>query len=57
MEFGLSQDQKMMQESVERTLARLSSLDRTRKAAETNAMARDVWDGLVELGAPAILIP
>ncbi|HWD50283.1 MAG TPA: acyl-CoA dehydrogenase family protein [Rhizomicrobium sp.] len=57
MEFGLSQDQKMMQESVERTLARLAPLDRTRKAAETNGMARDVWDGLVELGAPAILIP
>jgi len=57
MEFGLSQDQKMMQESVERTLVRLAPLDRTRKAAETNAMARDVWDGLVELGAPAVLIP
>ena len=56
MEFGLSPDQKMMQESVERTLARLAPLDRTRKTAETNAMARDVWDGLVELGAPAILI-
>ena len=57
MEFGLSTDQKMMQESVERTLARLAPLDRTRKAAETNAIARDVWDGLVELGAPAVLIP
>ena len=57
MEFGLSADQKMMQESVERTLARLAPLDRTRKAAETNAIARDVWDGLVELGAPAVLIP
>jgi len=57
MEFGLSSDQKMMQESVERTLTRLCPLERTRKAAETNAIARDVWDGLVELGAPAILIP
>jgi len=57
MEFGLSADQKMMQESVERTLVRSCPLDRVRKAAETNAMARDVWDGLVELGAPAILIP
>jgi alkylation response protein AidB-like acyl-CoA dehydrogenase len=57
MEFGLSPDQKMMQESVERTLARLCPLERTRKAAETNAIARDAWDGLVELGAPAILIP
>ncbi|HEY4125744.1 MAG TPA: acyl-CoA dehydrogenase family protein, partial [Rhizomicrobium sp.] len=57
MEFGLSSDQKMMQESVERTLVRLAPLDRTRKAAETNAIARDVWDGLVELGAPAVLIP
>ena len=51
MEFGLSQDQKMMQESVERTLARLAPLDRTRKAAETNAIARDVKETVRKLKA------
>ncbi len=57
MEFGLCADQKMMQESVERTLVRICPLDRVRKAAETKTVAHDVWAGLVELGAAGIIIP
>lgn len=43
MEFALSQDQKLMQESVYRSLARICPLDRVRKAAEKNEPAQDVW--------------
>jgi len=57
MEFALSQDQKMMQESVNRTLDRVCPLDRVRKAADANEFAEDVWLALVELGIPGLLIP
>ncbi|HEY4125813.1 MAG TPA: acyl-CoA dehydrogenase family protein [Rhizomicrobium sp.] len=57
MEFALSQDQKMMQESVNRTLDRVCPLDRVRKAAEKNEPAQDVWNALVELGIPGLIIP
>lgn len=57
MEFALSRDQKMMQESVSRTLDRVCPLDRVRKAADANEFAEDVWLALVELGVPGLLIP
>jgi alkylation response protein AidB-like acyl-CoA dehydrogenase len=57
MEFALSSDQTMLQESLERTLARVCPLDRVRQAAEAREPARDVWDALVELGVPGIVIP
>lgn len=50
MEFGLTSDQKMMQESVDRTLDRVSPLDVVRKGA-------NAFDALLELGVPGILIP
>lgn len=57
MEFALSPDQKMMQESVNRTLERVCPLDRAKAAANRNEIARDVWAALVDLGIPALLIP
>ena len=57
MEFGLSDDQKMMQESIERSLERVAPLERVRKAAGREPYAGDVWKALVELGVPGILIP
>ena len=54
MEFGLSEEQTLLQDSVNRFLDEASSLDKVRefvKAPET-----DVWGGLVELGVPGILI-
>ncbi len=57
MEFALSQDQKMMQDSVNRTLDRICPLDRVRKAADANEFAEDVWLALAELGIPGLLIP
>ena len=58
MEFALSAGQKMMQESVNRTLERVCPLDRVKAAVNADeAIARDAWDALVELGVPALLIP
>ena len=57
MEFALSADQKMLQESLDRTLGRVCPLERVRKAAEMKEQARDVWDALADLGVPAVLIP
>jgi alkylation response protein AidB-like acyl-CoA dehydrogenase len=50
MQFDLSPDQKMMQESIGRTLARVSPLEEVRKGASA-------FDALKELGVPGILIP
>ncbi len=50
MDFGLSDDQKMMQESVGRTLERAVPLDAVRKGASA-------FEALKELGVPGILIP
>ncbi|HEX4294324.1 MAG TPA: acyl-CoA dehydrogenase family protein [Rhizomicrobium sp.] len=50
MEFALTADQKMMQESIGRTLERAVSLDAVRKGASA-------FEPLKELGVPGILIP
>ena len=58
MEFALSQDQKMMQESVMKTLDRVCPLDRVKASVQQKEpLARDVWQSLVEVGVPALLIP
>jgi len=57
MEFALNDDQKMMQESINRTLERVSPLERVRKAAGHEAFAADVLNALVELGVTGILVP
>lgn len=57
MEFGLSEDQRLMQDSVRRTLEKASSLERVRAAAEAREpKALDVWHALVELGVPGLLV-
>jgi alkylation response protein AidB-like acyl-CoA dehydrogenase len=50
MEFSLTSDQKMMQESIRRTLERAVPLDAVRKGASA-------FEALKELGVPGILIP
>ncbi len=58
MEFGLTSDQKMMQESIGRTLERVCPLERVRKSADSAELfAVDVSKALAELGVPGILIP
>ena len=58
MEFGLSQEQIALQDSVNRFLDEKIPLERVRKYAgnaEDNGL--DIWSGLTELGIPALLIP
>ena len=57
MEFGLTDDQKMMQDSVNRTRERVAPLERVRKAAEAGGHASDVLKAVAELGVTGILIP
>ncbi|MFZ5721091.1 MAG: acyl-CoA dehydrogenase family protein [Pseudomonadota bacterium] len=58
MRFALSEDQVMLQDSLNRTLADLAPLDRVRRFADGDeAAAPDIWAGLAELGAPGILVP
>jgi alkylation response protein AidB-like acyl-CoA dehydrogenase len=57
MEFGLTDDQKMMQDSINRTLERVCPLERVRKVAGHEPYAADVLKALAELGVPGILVP
>lgn len=58
MEFGLSEDQKLLQESVRGTLEKVSPLERVRKVAEAREPhADDIWAALKELGVPGMLVP
>jgi alkylation response protein AidB-like acyl-CoA dehydrogenase len=54
MEFDITADQKMMQESIDRTLERVCPLECVRKA---NGRADDVRQALAELGVTGLLIP
>ena len=58
MDFALTQDQKMMQESLVRTLEQASSLDRVRRfAGDLHDKGGDVWQALVEFGLAGIVVP
>ncbi len=58
MDFALTTDQKMLQESLTRTLGDASPLDRVRKFADDlKDPAKDVWDALADFGLPGIVIP
>ena len=58
MEFGLSEEQIALQDSVNRFLNEQVPLDRVRQFADDeDDTGREIWDGLAELGVPALLIP
>lgn len=58
MDFSLTQDQRMMQDSLVRTLADASSLDRVRKfAGDLSDKGGDVWQAMAEFGTAGIAIP
>ncbi|THD78515.1 MAG: acyl-CoA dehydrogenase [Phenylobacterium sp.] len=58
MRFALSEDQKMLQDSLAKALAEASPLDRVRKfAADPKDKAADIWQALVEFGLPGIVVP
>jgi alkylation response protein AidB-like acyl-CoA dehydrogenase len=57
MRFALSEDQVLLQDSLNRALADLSPLDRVRKFADGGEVsAPDIWAGLSELGLPGLTI-
>lgn len=57
MRFALSEDQTLLQDSLNRTLADLSPLERVRKFADGGeCSAPDIWAGLSDLGLPGLMI-
>ena len=57
MDFALSAEQRLLQTSLAGVLERLAPLERVRAYAEgDHSIARDIWAGLAELGAPGVLI-
>ena len=58
MEFGLSQEQRMLRESIDRFLEDNVDLDRVRRFADdADDRGEDIWRGLAELGVPGLLVP
>jgi alkylation response protein AidB-like acyl-CoA dehydrogenase len=58
MDFSLTSDQKLMQESLGRTLAEASSLDRVRRfAGDLADQGADVWQALADFGLAGIVVP
>jgi len=58
MEFGLSQDQMLLQDSVRRFTENKLPLDKVREyAAAKTGFNEGVWKGLVELAATGVLVP
>ena len=57
MRFALSEDQTLLQDSLNKALADLSPLERVRKFADGGEeTAPDIWAGLSELGLPGLII-
>ena len=58
MDFSLTQDQRMMQNSLVRTLADASPLERVRKfAGDLSDKGADVWQAMAEFGLAGIVVP
>lgn len=58
MDFSLTSDQKMMQESLARTLAEASSLERVRKfAGDLGDKGADIWKSMTDFGLAGIVVP
>ena len=56
MEFGLSSEQTLLQDSVNRFLTEQVPLDRVRKIAAGETSDAEAWSGLTDLGIPGLLI-
>ena len=57
MEFGLSQDQLLLDDSVRKYLSSEVSIDVVRKIASGEQTDSDIWRGLAEMGLAGIIIP
>jgi alkylation response protein AidB-like acyl-CoA dehydrogenase len=57
MRFALSEDQRLLQDSLAKALGQLSPLERVRRFADANEeTAPDIWAGLADLGLPGLII-
>jgi len=57
MDFGLSEEQELIRDSFQGTLARISELDTVRQTAEAGAaLDQGIWDELCSLGMAGLLI-
>lgn len=57
MEFGLSEVQTTLQDSINRYLDENAPLDKIREFADSDtSYNQEIWQGLIELGVPGILI-
>jgi len=58
MDFGLSEEQKLLEETIRRYLDSEAPIALVREIAETpNGHHRPLWQGLAELGVAGILVP
>jgi alkylation response protein AidB-like acyl-CoA dehydrogenase len=58
LDFSLTHEQRLLQEQIGKSLARVSPLARVRSHAErTDEFAEDVWRGVCDLGIPGALVP
>jgi alkylation response protein AidB-like acyl-CoA dehydrogenase len=58
MDFSLTDEQRLFQDELDKSLAALAPLSRVRQhAAEAGSFADDLWRGLCELGIPGALVP
>ena len=57
MEFGLSQEQIMLQDMTNKYLAEQVSLERVRKVVSSEISDEEIWQELTELGIPGLMIP
>jgi alkylation response protein AidB-like acyl-CoA dehydrogenase len=58
VDFALSSDQKLLQDSLTRTLFDASPLERVRRFADDmDDKAADVWQALADFGLPGIVVP
>ncbi|WP_448578006.1 acyl-CoA dehydrogenase family protein [Thermaurantiacus sp.] len=57
MDFGLSDEQRMLEETLARHLSAAAPLDRLRQAADPATPDDDLVAGLAELGITALLVP
>ena len=56
MEFGLSEEQRLLTDNVNRFLQEQAPLERVRTFAD-EGKADDIWSGLAQLGISALMIP
>jgi alkylation response protein AidB-like acyl-CoA dehydrogenase len=58
MRFALSEDQRLLQDSVAKALGDLAPLERVRRFADGGeTTAPELWAGLADLGVPGLLAP